>query len=166
MLITVSCHIDAHITRWCESIACFLSYFPFGETKNFCSAIVTHFVVGDLCKNVMQFYLKFLIGVFNRTLSMYESTNLSQILTIWMLGTSSCFIPPFKFWSNLTYRQSLTIWNLALPGYWSHISPNVNVGIQSHYLITELVQYSGNVHVEWFAIWIPSYSGYSDPHCC
>ena len=28
----------------------FLSYFPFGETKNFCSAIVTHFVVGDLYK--------------------------------------------------------------------------------------------------------------------
>ena len=28
------------------------TYFPFGETKNFCSTIVTHFVVGDLCKNV------------------------------------------------------------------------------------------------------------------
>ena len=26
----------------------FLSYFPFGETKNFCSTIVTSFVVGDL----------------------------------------------------------------------------------------------------------------------
>ena len=29
-----------------------LSYFPFGEIKNFCYTIVTHFVVGDLCKNV------------------------------------------------------------------------------------------------------------------
>ena len=35
-------------------IPCFryLSYFPLEETKNFCSTIVTHFVVGDLCKKI------------------------------------------------------------------------------------------------------------------
>ena len=49
----------------------FLSYFPFGETKNFCYTIVTRFVVGDLCKDIRWFYLKFIIGVFNRTLSIY-----------------------------------------------------------------------------------------------
>ena len=27
-----------------------LSYFPFVETKNFCSTIVTHFAVGELGK--------------------------------------------------------------------------------------------------------------------
>ena len=46
-----------------SQITCICLIFPFEETKNFCSTIVTHFVVGDLCKNVRQFYLQFLIGV-------------------------------------------------------------------------------------------------------
>ena len=44
--------------------------------KNFCSALVTRFVVGNLWKNVREFYLKFLIGVlpgFNWTLSIYST---------------------------------------------------------------------------------------------
>ena len=40
------------------------------EARNiFCSGIITHIVVGNLCKNVRQFYLKFLGGGFNQTLS-------------------------------------------------------------------------------------------------
>ena len=41
----------------------YMSHSPLGETKNFCSIIVTHFIVGNLCKNVRHFNLKFLIGV-------------------------------------------------------------------------------------------------------
>ena len=65
----------------------YVFFLSFERTKNFCFTIVTHIVVGDLCKNVRQFYLKFLKGVFNRTLSMY----VQQLYLI-----SKCFVtvPP------------------------------------------------------------------------
>ena len=43
-----------------------VSNFTFGETKNFCSALVTHFVVGNLRNNERQFYCKFLVGVLTK----------------------------------------------------------------------------------------------------
>ena len=49
----------------------YIILFSFGETKNFCSTIVTRFVVGDLCKKRKAVYLKFCIGVFNQTLSIH-----------------------------------------------------------------------------------------------
>ena len=47
-----------------------LSYFSFGETKSFCSTIVTHFVVGDLCQNVRWFIWSF-VQVFLTKLCLY-----------------------------------------------------------------------------------------------
>ena len=49
----------------------YMSFSPFGRTKNFCCGIVTHIVVGNFSKNVKKFYLKFLGGGFNQTLSIY-----------------------------------------------------------------------------------------------
>ena len=32
-----------------------MCFFPFGESKNFSSTIVTHFVVGDSCKKLVTY---------------------------------------------------------------------------------------------------------------
>ena len=47
----------------------YVSFSPFGRTKNFCSGTVTHIVAGNLCKNIRLFYLKFFGGGFNQALS-------------------------------------------------------------------------------------------------
>ena len=64
--------------------------FHFGRTKNFCSTIVIHIVVGNFCKNVRWFYLKFLRGVFNRTLSIHVDLFVLEPQVKWHAVTQFC----------------------------------------------------------------------------
>ena len=57
----------------------YVSFSPFWRTKSFFSGIVTHIFAGNLFKNVRKFYLKFIGGGFNRTLSIHVTDSQMKI---------------------------------------------------------------------------------------
>ena len=80
-------NVSVYILHMCHFSLC-------GRTQNFCSGIVAHIVVGNLYKNVRQFYLKFLGGGFNQTLSISGQKDMLNVTNVIFYSDQNLQIRP------------------------------------------------------------------------